>query len=111
MISSLSKLFSIGFPNYLVLDFQINLFISFCPKTEFKEFEPLIKFKPLLEYDWFHLKSYSMFQDFSRRSIEFLRRDSNLLNSDSGYFNELLNVTVYLQSLGRLSSWHQNVNV
>ena len=41
-----------------------------CSEAEFKEFEPLLKFKPLLKYGWFHLKSYSMFQDLSRRSIE-----------------------------------------
>ena len=34
------------------------------PKAEFKEFEPQLK------YGWFHFKAYSMFQDFSRRSIE-----------------------------------------
>ena len=30
------------------------------PEAEFKEFEPRLK------YDWFHLKSYSIFQDLSR---------------------------------------------
>ena len=33
-------------------------------EAEFKEFEPRIK------YGWFHLKTYSIFQDLSRRSIE-----------------------------------------
>ena len=33
-------------------------------EAEFKEF------KPRLKYGWFHLKSYSMFQDLNRRSIE-----------------------------------------
>ena len=33
------------------------------PETEFKEFEPRIKFKPRLNYDWFNLKLYQMFQD------------------------------------------------
>ena len=40
------------------------------PEAEFTEFEPRLKFKPRMKYGWFHLKSYSMFQDFSRRSIE-----------------------------------------
>ena len=34
------------------------------PETEFKEFEPRLK------YGWFHLKLKSIFQDLSRRSIE-----------------------------------------
>jgi len=34
------------------------------PDAEFKEFEPRLK------YGWFHLKSYSMFQDLSWRSIK-----------------------------------------
>jgi len=33
-------------------------------EAEIKEFEPRLK------YGWFHLKSYSMFHDLSRRSIE-----------------------------------------
>ena len=33
-------------------------------EAEFKEFEPRLK------YGWFHLNSYSMFQDLSRRFIE-----------------------------------------
>ena len=33
-------------------------------EPEFKEFEPR------LDYGWFHLKSYWMFQDSNRRSIE-----------------------------------------
>ena len=37
--------------------------------AEFKEFEPRFKFKPRLNYGWFHLKLYQMFQDLSRRSI------------------------------------------
>ena len=41
-----------------------------CPKAEFKEFEPRLKFRPWQKYGWFHLKSYSIFQDLSRRSIE-----------------------------------------
>ena len=28
----------------------------------FKEFEPRLKFKPQLKYDWFHLKLYSIFK-------------------------------------------------
>ena len=39
-------------------------------EAEFKEFEPLLKFKPRLKYGWFHLNLYSIFQDLSRRSIE-----------------------------------------
>ena len=34
-------------------------------ETEYKEFEPRLKFKPRLKYGWFHLKLYSIFQDFS----------------------------------------------
>ena len=37
---------------------------------EFKEFEPRIKFKSRLNYGWFHLKLYSIFQDLSQRLIE-----------------------------------------
>ena len=33
-------------------------------ETEFKEFEPRLK------YGWFHLKLYLIFQDLSRHSIE-----------------------------------------
>ena len=39
-------------------------------KSEFKEFEPRLKFKPRLKYGWFHLKLYLIFQDLGRRSIE-----------------------------------------
>ena len=39
-------------------------------KAEFKEFERRLKFKPRLKYGWFHLKSYEVFQDLDRRSIE-----------------------------------------
>jgi len=35
-----------------------DFFLKMCPEAEFKE------------YDWFHLKLYSMFQDLSRRSIK-----------------------------------------
>jgi len=35
-------------------------------EAEFKEFEPRLEFR----YGWFHLKSYSMFQDLSWCSIE-----------------------------------------
>ena len=34
------------------------------PEAEFKEFEPR------LNYGWFYLKLYSMFQDLSRHSIK-----------------------------------------
>ena len=34
------------------------------PETEFKEFEPRLK------YGWFHLKLYLIFQGLSRGSIE-----------------------------------------
>ena len=37
------------------------------PEAEFKEFEPRLKSKPRLKYGLFHLKSYSLFQDLSRR--------------------------------------------
>ena len=39
------------------------------PIAEFKEFERRFKFKPRLEYGWFHLNLYQMFQDSSRRLI------------------------------------------
>ena len=32
-------------------------------EAEFKEFEPRLKFETQLNYGWFHLKLYSMFQD------------------------------------------------
>ncbi len=32
------------------------------PETEFTEFEPRLKFKPRLKYNWFHLKLYSIFK-------------------------------------------------
>ena len=38
-------------------------------KAEFKAFEPRLKFKPWLKYGWFHLKSYSIFQDFNVTSM------------------------------------------
>ena len=40
------------------------------PEAEFKEFEPLLKFKLRLKYGWFHLKLYLIFQDLSQCSIE-----------------------------------------
>ena len=53
---------------------MLQLGFNFKSKTsseaEFKEFEPRLKFKPWLKYDWFHLKLYSLLQDLSRRSIE-----------------------------------------
>ena len=39
------------------------------PVAEFKEFERRFKFKPRFKYGWFHLKSYQMFKDLSRRLI------------------------------------------
>ena len=42
--------------------------ISSDPEGEFKEFEPMLKFKSLLKYGWFQLKLYSMLQDLSWRS-------------------------------------------
>ena len=47
------------------LEITLNL-----PNTEFKEFEPRLKCKLRLKYGCFHLKSYSSFQDLSRRSIK-----------------------------------------
>ena len=38
--------------------------------SESKEFESRLKFETHLKYGWFHLKLYSMFQDFSQRSIK-----------------------------------------
>ena len=29
-----------------------------CPETEFKEFQPRLKFKPRLKFWWFHLNLY-----------------------------------------------------
>jgi len=46
-------------------------------ETEFKEFEPRLKFETQLKYSWFHLKLYSMFQDLSWRSIDLLFNFSN----------------------------------
>ena len=43
---------------------NIFLFLLICPEAEFKEFDPRLK------NGLFHLKSYSMFQDLSQRSIE-----------------------------------------
>ena len=40
------------------------------PETEFKEFELRLKLKPRLKNCWFHLKSYSLFQDLCWHSIE-----------------------------------------
>ena len=40
------------------------------PEAEFKEFEPRLRFKQRLKYDWFHFKLYSIFQDLSLRSIQ-----------------------------------------
>ena len=39
-------------------------------EAELKNFEPRLKFETRHKYGWFHLKSYSMYQDFSRRLIE-----------------------------------------
>ena len=36
------------------------------PESEFKEFNPRLKFKTRLKYGWFHVKLYSMFEDLSR---------------------------------------------
>ena len=44
-----------------LLPFHISLHYT---ETELKEFEPRLK------YGWFHLKSFSMFQDLSLRLIE-----------------------------------------
>ena len=32
-------------------------------RSNLKNFEPRLKFKPHLKYDWFHLKLYKIFQD------------------------------------------------
>ena len=39
-------------------------------EAEFKEFELRFKFKQRFKYGWFHLKLYSMFQDFSWSSYK-----------------------------------------
>ena len=41
----------------------------FWSETEFKEYEPRLKFEPRLNYCWFSLKFYLVFRDLSRRSI------------------------------------------
>ena len=43
--------------------------LKLCPEAEFKEFERRFKFKPRLNYGWFPLKLYQMFQDLNRRLI------------------------------------------
>ena len=59
------------------------------PESEFKEFEPQLKFKPPLKYGWFHLKLYSIFQDLSRHLIKpvFVGFETrlNFIKSDTGY--------------------------
>ena len=40
------------------------------PEAVSIEFESRLKFETQLKYGWFHLKLYSMFQDFSQRSIK-----------------------------------------
>jgi len=66
-------------------------------ETEFKEFEPRLKFETQLKYSWFHLKLYSMFQDLSWRSIDLadLRRCSNSLNSDFDFSVFIIPKTKY----------------
>jgi len=77
---------------------------------EFKEFEPRLKFKPWLKYGWFHLKSYSMFQDLSQRSIETgLRRRSNSLNSDSESLKTTLTVPRRSSGITR-KQWNSSCN-
>ena len=46
------------------------ILFSLKPEAEFKEFEPLLKFKPRLKYGWFHLKLYSIFQDLSGAQLK-----------------------------------------
>ena len=61
--------------------------------TEFKDFEPWLKFKPRLKYGWFQLKLYSIFQDFAGAQLKpfFLDfwRGLNSLNSDTGFKTNL----------------------
>ena len=47
---------------YLELLRRLNAFSISIMKTEseFKEFEPRLKFKPRLKYGWFYLKLYSI---------------------------------------------------
>ena len=63
---------------------QISIFSSRLfekqAEAEFTEFEPGLKFQPRLKYDWLHLKSYSLLQDLSHRSIETVFGGSNSLN-------------------------------
>ena len=48
----------------------MNILFMGVPEADLKQFEPRIKLETRLNYGWFHLKSYLMYQDFSRRSIE-----------------------------------------
>ena len=55
--------------------------LNMVPEAEFKKFEP----KPRLKYGWFHLKSYLLLQDLSRRITEtecWFKFGSNSLNSE-----------------------------
>ena len=36
--------------------------LHYLSEAEFKEYEPQLKFKPRIKYDWIHLKSYTMFK-------------------------------------------------
>ena len=56
-----------NFPKSHVFNFFVEIFN---PEAEFKEFEPRLKLKLRLKYDWIHLKLYPMFQYLSRGSIE-----------------------------------------
>ena len=49
---------------------MLSVILSFFTKTEFEEFEPRLKFETRLQYCWFYLKLYSMFQNFNRSLIE-----------------------------------------
>ena len=53
----------------IVLKYLICLSFQKHPEAEFKELEPRLKFETWLKW-LFHIKLYSMFQDFSRRSVE-----------------------------------------
>jgi len=53
------------------IKYDLNIILQCIePEAEFKEFERRLQFKLRLKYSWVHLKSYSLIQDLSRRSIE-----------------------------------------
>ena len=66
----LFKIIKIKFYIHVQIQSGNFIMITLRHKAKFKGFEPRLKFEKQLEYGWFHLKLYSMFQDLSRHSIE-----------------------------------------